>query len=113
MDAEPPPLEIDVEAVQALRAAGERFLFLDCREPDEHAIARIPGTVLLPMQEIPERLAELAAYRDGRVVVHCHHGGRSLRVTRFLRQQGFAAAQNMAGGIEAWATRIDPTTPRY
>ncbi len=113
MAVEPPPLEIDVEAEQALRAAGERFLFLDCREPDEHAIASIPGTVLVPMQEIPERLTELEPYRDGRIVVHCHHGGRSLRVTRFLRQQGFAAAQNMAGGIEAWSTRIDPATPRY
>jgi len=113
MAAEPPPLEIDVEAVQALRAAGERFLFLDCREPDEYAIASIPGTVLIPMQEIPGRLADLEAYRGSRVVVHCHHGGRSMRVTQFLRQQGFATAQNMAGGIEAWSARIDPTTPRY
>jgi rhodanese-related sulfurtransferase len=112
-DPEALPLELDVQAVQALRAAGEAFLFLDCREPDEHAAARIPGTLHLPMAEIPERLDVLMAYRDRRIVVHCHHGGRSLRVTRFLRQQGFAGAQNMAGGIDAWSLEIDPTTPRY
>jgi rhodanese-related sulfurtransferase len=107
------PLELDVHAVKALRAAGEPFLLLDCREPDEHATARIPGGVLVPMQEIPEKLALLEPYRAGRIVVHCHHGGRSLRVTRFLRQQGFAGAQNMIGGIEAWALEVDPATPRY
>ena len=107
------PLEIDVRAVQALRAGGEPFLLVDCREPDEHAIARIEGAVLIPMQTIPERLADLEPHRAGRIVVHCHHGGRSLRVTQFLRQRGFAQAQNMAGGIDAWSLRIDPTVPRY
>ncbi len=106
-------LEIDVHAVQALRSAGTPFLLLDCRELDEHAIANIPGAILIPMQEIPERLAEIEAYRDGRVVVHCHHGGRSMRVTRFLRERGFPTAQNMTGGIEAWSLEIDPATPRY
>lgn len=107
------PVEIDVHAVSALRAAGEPFLLLDCREPDEHATASIPGAVLIPMGEIPERLDLLEPYRDGRVVVHCHHGGRSLRVTRWLRGQGFTRAQNMAGGIDAWSLEIDPATPRY
>lgn len=107
------PLEVDVHAAQALRATGAPFLLLDCREPDEHATAHIPGALLLPMAEIPEKLALLEPYRDGRIVVHCHHGGRSLRVTRFLRQHGFAGAQNMAGGIDAWALEIDPATPRY
>jgi rhodanese-related sulfurtransferase len=112
---EPPPLplEIDVEGVADLRRRGEGFLLLDCREPDEHAIARLPGAVLVPMGQIPERLGELEAYRSGRVVVHCHHGGRSLRVTRFLREKGFSSAQNMTGGIEDWSLRIDPSVPRY
>jgi len=113
MTDEPLPLEIDVAAVADLRRAGTPHLLLDCREPDEHAIARIPGAVLVPMQEIPARLELLEPHRAGRIVVHCHHGGRSLRVTRYLRAQGFAGAQNMAGGIDAWAERVDPTTPRY
>ena len=107
------PLEIDVQAVAALRAGGEPFLLLDCREPEEHATARIPGAVLVPMSEIPERLELLEAHRDGRIVVHCHHGVRSLHVTRWLRARGFAAVQSMAGGIDAWSLTIDPTTPRY
>jgi len=106
-------LEIDVHAVAALRAAGEAFLLVDCREPDEQAIARIDGAMLIPMRTIPERLSDLEAHRDGRIVVHCHHGVRSLRVAEFLRARGFALAQSMAGGIEAWSCEIDPATPRY
>jgi rhodanese-related sulfurtransferase len=55
----------------------------------------------------------LAAHRDRRIVVHCHHGGRSLRVANWLRGQGFEQAQSMAGGIDAWSTEIDPAVPRY
>ncbi len=107
------PLELSVEDVQALRASGAPFLLLDCREPDEHSTASLPGALLIPMREISERLATLEPHRDGRIVVHCHHGGRSLRVTQFLRQRGFARTQNMAGGIDAWSLRIDPSVPRY
>lgn len=106
-------IEIDPHGVAALRAAGEPFLLLDCREPDEHAIARIDGAVLIPMQTIPERLAELEPHRAGRIVVHCHHGVRSLRVARYLRERGFPQVQSMTGGIEAWALEVDPATPRY
>lgn len=106
-------VEIDVQTVQALRAGREPFLLVDCREPDEHAIARIDGAVLIPMRTIPERLADLEPHREGRIVVHCHHGIRSLRVARFLRERGFALAQSMAGGIEAWSLEVDPATPRY
>jgi rhodanese-related sulfurtransferase len=109
----PDAIEIDVHAVKALRDAGEPFLLLDCREPDEHAIAKIEGAVLIPMQQIPERLPEIEAWRGKRIVVHCHHGGRSLRVTRFLRGNGFEAAQNMTGGIEAWSLEVDQSVPRY
>ena len=106
-------LEIDVTAVAALRRSGEPVLLLDCREPDEHAIARIDAARLIPMRVIPERLAELEAHRESRVIVHCHHGVRSLRVARFLRERGFSRAQSMTGGIEAWSTAIDPAVPRY
>jgi rhodanese-related sulfurtransferase len=109
----PLPLDIDVRSVQVLRDAAEPLLLLDCREPPEHQTARIEGARLIPMREIPSRLAELEPYKDRRIVVHCHHGGRSLRVTHFLRQQGFSQVQNMAGGIDAWSLEIDPSVPRY
>lgn len=107
------PLEIDVKSVQELRTAGEPFLLLDVREPGEFATAQIAGAQLIPMQQIPARLNELEPYRNSRIVVQCHHGGRSLRVTHYLRSQGFDQAQNMAGGIDAWSQEIDQAVPRY
>jgi len=65
------------------------------------------------MSEIQNRLAELETHRDDDIVIHCHHGGRSLRVANWLRQQGFSKAQSMAGGIDQWAVEIDPSLPRY
>jgi rhodanese-related sulfurtransferase len=107
------PLEIDVLAVKDLMDHGEPFLLLDCRETDEFNFARLPNSKHIPMNEIPARLQELEGVRGSRIVVHCHHGGRSLRVTNWLRQQGFLQAQNMDGGIDAWSLEIDPSVPRY
>ena len=107
------PLEVDCQAVKRKLDAGEAFVFLDCREKSEFATARIPGTVLIPMSEITDRVGELDPHKEGEIVVHCHHGGRSLRVTNWLRQQGFAKAMNMAGGIDHWSEVIDATVPRY
>ena len=107
------PLEIDVRSVKSLLDEKQDFLLLDCREQKEFDYARIPDSRLIPMKEIPERIPELEPFRGKRIVVHCHHGGRSLRVTQWLRQQGFASVQNMTGGIDAWSLEIDPTVPRY
>jgi rhodanese-related sulfurtransferase len=107
------PLEVDCRSVKARLDAGEAFLFLDCREPDEYATARILGTTLIPMSEISSRVSELETYRNRPIVVHCHHGGRSLRVTNWLREQGFAAVTNMSGGIDEWSQQVDSSVPRY
>lgn len=107
------PIEIDVATVKGMLDAGEDFLLLDCRGEDEHQMASIDGAMLIPMQELVERMGELEPYRERPIVVHCHLGGRSLRVTEHLRQNGFAHVQNMTGGIEAWSDQIDPSVPRY
>ncbi len=107
------PLEVDCQTVKRKLDAGESFLFLDCREKDEYATPNIKGTVLIPMSELVDRVNELDAHKDQEIIVHCHHGGRSLRVTNWLRQQGFAKATNMAGGIDQWSQAIDPSVPRY
>jgi rhodanese-related sulfurtransferase len=107
------PIEIDVRAVKKLMDDNESLLFLDCRENSEVATAKIDGTLHIPMREIPARIGELQPHQQGHVIVHCHHGGRSLRVTQFLRQQGFDKAQNMTGGIDAWSVEIDRSVPRY
>jgi adenylyltransferase/sulfurtransferase len=109
----PLPPEIDCRTVKQMLDAREPLLLLDCRETDEHARAAIAGAMLVPMSEITQRVAELEPHRQGRIVVHCHHGGRSLRVAHWLRQQGFAQAQSMSGGIDRWAVEIDPNVPRY
>lgn len=107
------PLEIDVQSVKGMLDAGDDFLLLDCREEDEFALVRISGATLLPMSEIQGRVAELAPHREKHIVVHCHHGGRSMQVTQWLRGQGFSRVQNMAGGIDHWAVAVDPSLPRY
>ncbi len=107
------PIETDCRTVRSWLDAGEDFLFVDCREPDEHAIVRIEEAALIPMSEFAERATELEPYRDKRIVISCHHGGRSLRVAMWLRNQGFMQAISMSGGIDRWAQEIDTSLPRY
>lgn len=113
MPSETLPIEVDVATVQQLLSSGADFTLLDCREPSEYDAAHIDGATLIPMREIPGKLAELESLRQAHIVVHCHHGGRSLRVTHWLREQGFPNVQNMTGGIDAWSQLIDPKVPRY
>jgi adenylyltransferase/sulfurtransferase len=87
------------------------FVLLDVRTSREHALASIPGAVLIPLQELPARLAELP--REGTIVVHCHHGQRSERAAAYLRGQGFTDVRNLLGGIDAWSCDVDPGVPRY
>lgn len=108
-----PPLEVDCRTVKQRLDRGDAMLLLDCREPDEHALVCIEQAQLLPMSELQERLHELEPYRDAELIVHCHHGVRSLRVAAWLRRQGFAKAYSMTGGIDHWAVEIDPNLRRY
>ena len=107
------PLNIDVTSVKQLRDSSQPFVLLDVRNPDEHAAAKIAGSTFIPMGELQARLSELEPHKQDHIVVHCHHGGRSMRVTQFLRQQGFTQVQNMDGGIDAWSLHVDPSVPRY
>jgi rhodanese-related sulfurtransferase len=104
------------DVAKQLRDEPDSLVLIDCREPDEHRIARIEGAVLVPIGEVGERLDDLRdAAEDGErdVVVYCHHGVRSLRVTAALRQAGLDEAMSMAGGIDRWSVEIDPGVPRY
>ncbi len=112
MDQSAVPLEISVaEAHALLRAQADATRLIDVREPAELAICQLPGALAIPMRQIPAQFSKLP--RDRHLLVLCHHGQRSLAVTQFLRAQGIAAVSNIAGGIEAWATEIDPTLERY
>lgn len=105
------PLEISAEEASRLLAGPNPPVLLDVREPDEYAVCRIEGSRLVPMSTVPARLAEIPA--DAWVLVQCHHGGRSMKVTQFLRSKGFARVTNLQGGIEAWSLKVDPKVPRY
>lgn len=104
--------ETTVADVKNRRDAGEDFVLLDVREPWEIATASLPGTLNIPMGELPAR-ANNELDPDATIVVLCHHGARSLNVTAWLRNQGFEHTQSMAGGINQWSLEIDPSVPLY
>lgn len=85
-----------------MQSRREKFLFLDCRTPDEHEEAAIPGTRLVPMQDLDLHLPELRSQKDQPIVVHCRSGKRSMTVTTVLRNEGFTNVKSMAGGIQRW-----------
>ncbi|MDQ8203329.1 molybdopterin-synthase adenylyltransferase MoeB [Pelagicoccus sp. SDUM812003] len=104
------PIEIDVIETKKKLARGSAIL-VDVREAYERNICTIDGSLHIPMNEIPSRLSELP--RDKEILVHCHHGGRSLRVVNFLRENGYSKSINVGGGIDSWATTIDSKLQRY
>lgn len=104
--------EITPQELVTLRSQPNPPVVLDVREKWEYDTAHLPDTLLMPMGDIPSRVhAELDP--DAPVIVLCHHGARSLNVTMWLRQQGFEAAQSLAGGIDAWSRTVDAHIPRY
>lgn len=91
--------------------AGENLFVLDVRNPNEFQICRIPGTTLLPLPELPTRVAEVP--KDREVIVHCKSGMRSAKAIEFLKAQGYTKLVNLTGGILGWADKVDPGMTRY
>jgi molybdopterin/thiamine biosynthesis adenylyltransferase/rhodanese-related sulfurtransferase len=102
--------DISPAELKAGLASASPPLLVDVREPMEYQINRLPGSVLIPMDALPESLGELDGTRD--LVVYCHHGIRSARAVEFLRGAGFRA-RNLKGGITAWIDEVDPQMVRY
>lgn len=101
-----------VTELRAALASGRDLVVLDVREPEELALAALPGVLHIPMQQLPQRVNELPRDRD--LAVLCHHGMRSNHVVAWLRElQGFQRVQNVEGGIDAWSSEVDPGVPRY
>ena len=105
------PLEIDVAEAKRILDEGLSTSLLDVREPYECAIGSIQGSTNIPINTIPQHLENIS--KEGPLLIYCHHGGRSLQVTHFLRQNGFENAINVGGGIDAWSVEIDPSIQRY
>ena len=87
------------------------LFILDVREPQEFQICRIPGSILIPLNDLPKRLTELEGHDE--MVVHCKSGVRSAKAVKLLHEAGFKKAQNLRGGILAWIDRVDPSLPKY
>ncbi len=102
---------VTVEELKQMRDRGEPFVLVDVREPYEVAISEIAGSVHIPLATLPQSLDRLSPEDD--IVVYCKVGGRSAQAVAFLQQAGYRRARNLAGGIDEWARRIDPTMPRY
>ncbi len=102
--------EIQVEELKKRLDAGENLFVLDVREPHEYQICNIGGH-LIPLGDLPKRVNELDSSRE--IVAHCRSGVRSAKAVDFLRQAGFKKVHNLAGGILAWADRVDPKMPKY
>ncbi|MCS7094586.1 MAG: molybdopterin-synthase adenylyltransferase MoeB [Thaumarchaeota archaeon] len=90
---------------------GERVELIDVREPVEWEICHIPGAKLIPLGQLTSRLHEIDQTK--KLVVYCHTGQRSSLAVKLLRDIGISRAFNLAGGIDAYSERIDPSIPRY
>jgi rhodanese-related sulfurtransferase len=104
-------MEIGVEELKRWRDENRAHQLIDVREAVELQAAAVDGATHIPMGTVPARKGEVSTDRP--VVVMCHHGGRSMQVTRWLRGNGFPNAVNLAGGIDAWSRTVDPQVPRY
>ena len=102
--------QLSVKELKQRIDAGEDVYIIDVREPWEYKIAQMGGK-LIPQKEVPQRLSEID--RDREVVVQCKSGGRSQRIAELLKQQGYPRVVNLAGGILAWASEIDPKVKKY
>jgi len=109
--AEASDLEITVDEFNNLIKSKKDILILDVRGPNEYQICHIKGSKLIPLGDLPSRVNELDTADE--IIVHCHHGVRSLRATTFLRNMGFKKVKSLKGGIDVWAQEYDQDMPRY
>lgn len=104
--------EITARDLKAELDAGKPIVIVDVREPQEYQINRIPGSVLIPLGELPQRY-EQELDRNAVIVCQCKSGARSAKATAFLRTMGFGNVRNLTGGILGWIDQVDPSQPKY
>jgi adenylyltransferase/sulfurtransferase len=110
VEVEPTSGDIQVEELKRRLDKGDDLFILDVREPHEYQICNINGH-LIPLGDLPKRVSELDSSKE--IVAHCRSGVRSAKAVDFLKQAGFKKVHNLAGGILAWADRVDPKMPKY
>ncbi len=105
------PLEVDPSEAKKMTDSDSNVFLLDVREPVELQICHIENSIHIPMGQIPDNIDQLP--KEKHILAICHHGMRSMNVTRFLRAQGFTAVTNIRGGIDAWARQVDSSLQTY
>jgi adenylyltransferase/sulfurtransferase len=101
-----------IEVADRLRKPNPPHL-LDVRQPEEHELVALPGSTLIPLGQLFYRAGELESWKNDEIIVYCHHGIRSQQAISVLQQLGFTRLFNLGGGIDAWASQVDETLPRY
>lgn len=104
--------DITVQELKQRLDSGEELILIDVREPHEREICHIGG-LLVPLGTIPQKIEDLAEYKDKEVIVYCRTGGRSSSAVAFLKAHGFTNPRNLVGGVHAWADNIDNSMPKY
>lgn len=109
-------VQIDVEELaQRMAETGENLQLIDVREPEELALAQVEGFINLPLSQFALWSGDIRTRLnpDSETIVMCHHGMRSAQMCQWLLQQGFTQVKNVAGGIDAYASIVDPNVPHY
>jgi molybdopterin/thiamine biosynthesis adenylyltransferase/rhodanese-related sulfurtransferase/molybdopterin converting factor small subunit len=112
--AAPPATSADALTARELKAEldrGEVLQIIDVREPQEYQINRLPGSILIPLGELPKRYVELDP--NANLVMQCKSGMRSAKAQDFLRSKGFTRVRNLTGGVLGWIDQVDPSQPKY
>ena len=108
---QPEKHEISVHELKRKLDQGDPLLLIDVREPDEHQIVHLEEATLIPINDLPQQMDQLDPNHE--IVLHCHHGMRSMQAAYYLYQNGFQNVKSLAGGIDQWAVEIDPMLNRY
>ncbi len=103
--------QLSVHDLKKKLDAGEKFLLVDVRNNNELDICKFDAALHIPLHLLTVRYTELP--QDAEIVMTCHHGGRSMQAANFLVNQGYRNVSNLVGGIDAWASHIDPNMAKY
>ncbi|AFM12390.1 rhodanese-like domain-containing protein [Turneriella parva] len=103
--------QLSVHDLKKKMDAGEKFLLVDVRNDNELDICKFETALHIPLHLLTARYTELP--QDAEIILTCHHGGRSMQAANFLVNQGYRNVSNLMGGIDAWASHIDPNMAKY
>lgn len=107
------PVSLTPEDLKEWLDQGKKVFLLDVRHPAEHQFAALENSVLIPLPDLSSSLEEIHPDAGVPIVVYCHHGIRSLSGAAILENAGFPPVYSLAGGLDAWSVKIDPSVPRY